>query len=60
MQKKKVNNTIDAIVFRLAALALLVLQDEEDAFWCLVVIVDYIMPPHYYTKDLVGCQVRTL
>ncbi|XP_058654785.1 TBC1 domain family member 2A isoform X4 [Onychostoma macrolepis] len=41
---------------RLAAIALLVLQDEEDAFWCLVVIVDYIMPPHYYTKDLVGCQ----
>ncbi|XP_059372106.1 TBC1 domain family member 2A isoform X2 [Carassius carassius] len=41
---------------RLAAIALLILQDEEDAFWCLEVIVDYIMPPHYYTKDLVGCQ----
>uniref|UniRef100_A0A671MKQ0 TBC1 domain family member 2A-like n=1 Tax=Sinocyclocheilus anshuiensis TaxID=1608454 RepID=A0A671MKQ0_9TELE len=41
---------------RLAAIALLVLQDEEDAFWCLVVIVDYIMPHNYYTKDLVGCQ----
>ncbi|XP_043112802.1 TBC1 domain family member 2A isoform X2 [Puntigrus tetrazona] len=41
---------------RLAAIALLVLQDEEDAFWCLVVIVDYIMPSNYYTKDLVGCQ----
>lgn len=44
---------------RLAAIALLVLQDEEDAFWCLVVIVEYIMPRNYYTKDLLGCQVRT-
>ncbi|XP_051944858.1 TBC1 domain family member 2A-like [Xyrauchen texanus] len=41
---------------RLAAIALLVLQKEEDAFWCLVVIVEYIMPQDYYTKDLVGCQ----
>uniref|UniRef100_A0A8C1VAQ8 TBC1 domain family, member 2 n=1 Tax=Cyprinus carpio TaxID=7962 RepID=A0A8C1VAQ8_CYPCA len=41
---------------RLAAIALLVLQDEEDAFWCLVVVVDYIMPHNYYTNDLVGCQ----
>ncbi|XP_051774211.1 TBC1 domain family member 2A isoform X1 [Ctenopharyngodon idella] len=41
---------------RLAAIALLVLQDEEDAFWCLVVIVEYIMPRNYYTKDLLGCQ----
>ncbi|KTG44405.1 hypothetical protein cypCar_00026992, partial [Cyprinus carpio] len=40
----------------LAAIALLVLQDEEDAFWCLVVVVDYIMPHNYYTNDLVGCQ----
>jgi len=46
-------------VFRLAAIALLVLQDEEDAFWCLVVVVEYIMPHNYYTKDLLGCQVRT-
>ncbi|KAG1962351.1 TBC1 domain family member 2A [Pimephales promelas] len=41
---------------RLAAIALLVLQDEEDAFWCLVVVVEYIMPHNYYTKDLLGCQ----
>lgn len=41
---------------RLAAIALLILQNEEDAFWCLVVIVEYIMPQDYYTKDLVGCQ----
>ncbi|KAL1261747.1 hypothetical protein QQF64_007012 [Cirrhinus molitorella] len=41
---------------RLAAIALLVLQEEEDAFWCLVVIVEFIMPQNYYTKDLVGCQ----
>ncbi|KAI2657062.1 TBC1 domain family member 2A [Labeo rohita] len=31
-------------------------REEEDAFWCLVVIVEYIMPQNYYTKDLVGCQ----
>lgn len=54
--KKK---NICATVCRLAAIALLVLQDEEDAFWCLVVIVEYIMPRNYYTKDLLGCQVRT-
>lgn len=41
---------------RLAAIALLVLQEEEDAFWSLIVIVEHIMPPNYYTKDLVGCQ----
>ncbi|XP_056625054.1 TBC1 domain family member 2A isoform X2 [Triplophysa dalaica] len=41
---------------RLAAIALLVLQNEEDAFWCLVGIVEFIMPKDYYTKDLVGCQ----
>ncbi|KAA0709656.1 TBC1 domain family member 2A [Triplophysa tibetana] len=41
---------------RLAAIALLVLQNEEDAFWCLVGIVEFIMPKDYYTKDLLGCQ----
>nr|XP_055033510.1 TBC1 domain family member 2A isoform X1 [Misgurnus anguillicaudatus]XP_055033511.1 TBC1 domain family member 2A isoform X1 [Misgurnus anguillicaudatus] len=41
---------------RLAAIALLVLQNEEDAFWCLVVIVEHFMPQDYYTKGLVGCQ----
>ncbi|XP_034722377.1 TBC1 domain family member 2A [Etheostoma cragini] len=40
---------------RLAALALLVLQSEEDAFWCLVAVVD-IMPQDYYTKDLLASQ----
>ncbi|TRY90065.1 hypothetical protein DNTS_031578 [Danionella cerebrum] len=41
---------------RLAAIALLVLQDEEEAFWCLLVIIEHIMPQNYYTKDLVGCR----
>ncbi|XP_034546767.1 TBC1 domain family member 2A [Notolabrus celidotus] len=41
---------------RLAALSLLVLQSEEDAFWCLVAVVDAIMPQDYYTKDLVASQ----
>ncbi|XP_061832535.1 TBC1 domain family member 2A isoform X2 [Nerophis lumbriciformis] len=41
---------------RLAAIALLVLQNEEDAFWCLVSVVDTIMPQDYYTKNLVASQ----
>ncbi|XP_076052021.1 TBC1 domain family member 2B-like isoform X2 [Oratosquilla oratoria] len=41
---------------RLAAVALLFLN-EEDAFWCLVYIIEYLMPPNYYTKNLVGSQV---
>uniref|UniRef100_W5LAP4 TBC1 domain family member 2 n=1 Tax=Astyanax mexicanus TaxID=7994 RepID=W5LAP4_ASTMX len=41
---------------RLAALALLVLQNEEDAFWCLVTIVQSLMPQDYYTKTLLGSQ----
>lgn len=44
-------------VHRLAALALLVLQSEEDAFWCLVAVVEAIMPQDYYTKNLVASQV---
>ncbi|XP_043982550.1 TBC1 domain family member 2A isoform X1 [Gambusia affinis] len=41
---------------RLAAVALLVLQSEEDAFWCLVALVDTIMPQDYYTKNLLASQ----
>ncbi|XP_037635464.1 TBC1 domain family member 2A isoform X2 [Sebastes umbrosus] len=41
---------------RLAALALLVLQSEEDAFWCLVAVVETMMPQDYYTKNLVASQ----
>nr|XP_024661680.1 TBC1 domain family member 2A-like [Maylandia zebra] len=43
-------------VHRLAALALLVLQSDEDAFWCLVAVVEAIMPQDYYTKNLVASQ----
>ncbi|KAI1887793.1 hypothetical protein AGOR_G00194020 [Albula goreensis] len=42
---------------RLAALALLVLQDEEEAFWCLVAVVESIMPQEYYSKTLTASQV---
>ncbi|XP_038660038.1 TBC1 domain family member 2A [Scyliorhinus canicula] len=42
---------------RLAAIALLILREEEDAFWCLVAIVDCIMPEDYYSKTLTGSQV---
>lgn len=41
---------------RVAAIALLVLQSEEDAFWCLVAVVEAIMPQDYYTKNLVASQ----
>ncbi|XP_047441423.1 TBC1 domain family member 2A [Mugil cephalus] len=41
---------------RLAAIALLVLQNEEDAFWCLVAVVEAIMPQDYYTKNLLASQ----
>ncbi|XP_063305486.1 TBC1 domain family member 2B [Pelobates fuscus] len=41
---------------RLAAIALLYL-DQEDAFWCLVTIVEIFMPRDYYTKTLQGSQV---
>uniref|UniRef100_A0A0P4WC33 TBC1 domain family member 2B n=2 Tax=Scylla olivacea TaxID=85551 RepID=A0A0P4WC33_SCYOL len=41
---------------RLAAIALLFLN-EEDAFWCLIYIVEYLMPPDYYNKNLLGSQV---
>ncbi|KAG7473390.1 hypothetical protein MATL_G00095280 [Megalops atlanticus] len=41
---------------RLAAIALLYL-DQEDAFWCLVAIIEVFMPRDYYTKTLLGSQV---
>ncbi|KAG2471132.1 TBD2B protein, partial [Polypterus senegalus] len=41
---------------RLAAIALLYLEQEE-AFWCLVAIVEVFMPRDYYTKTLLGSQV---
>ncbi|XP_078070086.1 TBC1 domain family member 2A isoform X2 [Mustelus asterias] len=41
---------------RLAAIALLILREEEDAFWCLVAIIDCIMPEDYYSKTLTGSQ----
>lgn len=40
---------------RLAAIALLFL-DEEDAFWCLVSIVEHTLPGDYYDKSLIGSQ----
>ncbi|NXF88923.1 TBD2A protein, partial [Eubucco bourcierii] len=42
---------------RLAAVALLVLEDEETAFWCLVHIVENLMPADYYTDTLITSQV---
>uniref|UniRef100_A0A8B9G5X0 TBC1 domain family member 2 n=1 Tax=Amazona collaria TaxID=241587 RepID=A0A8B9G5X0_9PSIT len=42
---------------RLAAIALLVLEDEESAFWCLVHIVENLMPADYYSDTLITSQV---
>ncbi|NWU68677.1 TBD2A protein, partial [Pterocles burchelli] len=42
---------------RLAAVALLVLEDEETAFWCLVHIVENLMPADYYSDTLITSQV---
>ncbi|XP_007499034.1 TBC1 domain family member 2A isoform X2 [Monodelphis domestica] len=42
---------------RLAAIALLILEEEESAFWCLVCIVETIMPADYYSKTLIASQV---
>ncbi|KAM8983817.1 TBC1 domain family member 2A isoform 2-T3 [Ara ararauna] len=41
---------------RLAAVALLVLEDEENAFWCLVHIVENLMPADYYSDTLITSQ----
>uniref|UniRef100_A0ACB8E511 TBC1 domain member 2B n=1 Tax=Sphaerodactylus townsendi TaxID=933632 RepID=A0ACB8E511_9SAUR len=41
---------------RLVAIALLYLE-QEDAFWCLVTIVEVFMARDYYTKTLLGSQV---
>ena len=43
---------------RLVAIALLFMA-EEDAFWCLVYIIESLMPSEYYSRDkqLIGAQV---
>ena len=40
------------------AIALLFMA-EEDAFWCLVYIIEHLMPAEYYSRDkqLIGAQV---
>uniref|UniRef100_K7F330 TBC1 domain family member 2 n=1 Tax=Pelodiscus sinensis TaxID=13735 RepID=K7F330_PELSI len=43
--------------YRLAAIALLVLEEEESAFWCLVHIVENLMPVDYYSSMLLASQV---
>lgn len=46
-----------SLLCRLAAIALLVLEEEESAFWCLVAIVETILPAEYYSKTLTASQV---
>ena len=42
----------------MVAIALLFMA-EEDAFWCLVYIIEHLMPAEYYSRDkqLIGAQV---
>lgn len=40
---------------RLAAIALLFLE-EEDSFWCMVAIVQHLLPQDYYSRTLLGSQ----
>ncbi|XP_070598301.1 TBC1 domain family member 2A [Erythrolamprus reginae] len=42
---------------RLAAIALLILEEEEEAFWCLVHITNNLMPHDYYSNTLIDSQV---
>ena len=41
---------------RIAAIALLFL-DEEEAFWCLLYILEVLLPESYYIKQMLGAQV---
>ena len=41
---------------RLAAVSLLFMP-EEDAFWSLVAIIEHLMPPEYYSHNLLGAHV---
>lgn len=41
---------------RLAAVSLLFMPEEE-AFWALVAIVEFLMPPNYYSHNLLGAHV---
>ena len=41
---------------RIAAIALLFL-DEEEAFWCLLYILEVLLPENYYRKQMIGAQV---
>jgi hypothetical protein len=41
---------------RLAAVSLLFMP-EEDAFWALVTIIEHLMPPEYYSHNLLGAHV---
>ena len=40
----------------LLAGALLLVMEEEDAFWCLVTIIERILPQNYYTSNLLISQ----
>ena len=38
------------------AAAILLVMEEEDAFWCLVNVIERILPPNYYTSNLLISQ----
>ena len=46
----------------MAAIALLVLEKEEEAFWCLTAVIEHFMPKDYYANSVEAAysdQVRT-
>ncbi|XP_032642186.1 TBC1 domain family member 2A isoform X5 [Chelonoidis abingdonii] len=55
--KEEAAETLQLNPVRLAAIALLVLEEEESAFWCLVHIVENLMPADYYSNTLIASQV---
>jgi len=40
----------------LLAAALILVLEEEDAFWCFVNIVENMLPPNYFTSNLLVSQ----
>ena len=42
----------------IAALLLIVLEEKETAFWCLVAIVEWLLPEEYYSSTLLGLRAE--
>ena len=42
------------------AATLLLIMEEEDAFWMMVAIIEDFLPPSYYSPSLIGVQADQL